>query len=495
MRYDLSMRVDHLYTSEAAAEIDRAAIAEHGYQGFDLMQAAGQAAFDTISHKFMSASATPSVLIVCGSGNNGGDGYIVGQAGLSAGWQVTLLAMKPPKAADAKAAHARFVNAGGSVLAGELPDNANDYHVVVDALLGIGQISAPRESFATMIRTLNALPGYKIALDVPTGINASTGHRFEACFQADITITFIVNKLGLHTGAALNSVGEVKLETLGLSSKVSACVEHCARTLPPMTLPKRAPDSHKGSYGSLLIAGADDGMLGAGLLAGEAALRAGCGKATLLSTTRHQDAAATYHPELMSLVYDSEMPMAAQDANAVAVGPGLGLAPWGAALLRDCLSLDKPTVVDADGLTLLAESRQTLPRQTVLTPHPGEAATLLGCSTRKVQRDRLAAAQAIAENYAGVCVLKGAGTVIANPTGEAWICPAGNPAMATAGMGDVLTGIMGALLAQGFDALEAAKTGAHWHALTADELVNRKGVRTLLASDVARALSTLVGHG
>lgn len=484
-----SMSINNLYTGKVAAEIDRIAINNYRYQGYELMKQAGRLAFDHLQATLSSLDRTAKILVLCGSGNNGGDGYVLGRCALQAGWSVSLSATNMPTSEESKQAKDQFLKEGGVVQDYSASNVTGEYDAVVDALLGIGLRSAPKGEVGEAIELANSLNGFKLALDVPSGVDADTGGAFKPCFSADLTVTFIANKIGLNTGPALNYVGELRLEGLGVVNEVFSEVKPLARLISKPRLPQRQRNSHKGNYGHVVIAGADTGMLGAVLLAGEAALRAGGGKVTVLSTPGHLDQPALYRPELMSATFIDVIPDALKKVNAVAIGPGLGTGDWGLSLLNEVLALNVATVIDADALTLLAANKQQLPANCVLTPHPGEAARLLAAASQDIQADRATAAVKIAQQYGAVCVLKGAGTLVATPAGQLYLCGQGNPAMATAGMGDVLTGMIGALLGQGYHPHNAACTAVSWHAATADRLVYEQQRYSLVASEVAKALS------
>ncbi len=483
-----SMSEYHLYTGTAAAEIDRKAINDFDIPAYQLMSLAGVKAFEYLAENLAQRASAPRILVLCGTGNNGGDGYVLAQRALNSGWRVDLVAEREPRSAEAVRARQSFLEAGGQIEPFGSVDANTNYDAIIDALLGIGLTSPPRAPLADVIKRVNQMSGFKLALDVPSGIDADTGNAFVPTFMATATITFIVDKFALHTGAACNFVGDVRWESLEVSDEIVQSVPHHATRIEPHWRERKA-DSHKGSYGHCLIAGASDGMLGAGLLAGEASLRAGAGKTTLLTTSNNLDKPALYHPELMSAAFSEGVPETLNAVQAVAVGPGMGLNAWAERLLESCIALAKPMVVDADALTLLAGKNIALPEQTILTPHPGEAASLLAATTPEIQQNRAQAALSIAKKYQVICVLKGAGTLVATPQGELSLCDRGNPAMATAGMGDVLTGIVVALLAQGYAAIQAAQTAVWWHASVADFLVGPGKQSSLLASDVAKGLS------
>ncbi|MBT8114479.1 MAG: NAD(P)H-hydrate dehydratase, partial [Arenicella sp.] len=426
-----------IYTGVAAKEIDRQAIEEHGVAGFALMSEAGNKAFELLQERFPRPAR---LLVLCGSGNNGGDGYILASCALIADWQVQLVAAGEPKTADAKTACQQFVDDGGEVLEpGSLPAEA-EFDVVVDALLGIGLSGSPTGVYAELIDLANSLDAMVFALDVPSGIDADTGAVFPPAVRAEMTATFIVPKVGLMTGPATSYVGELHTVKLAVPASAIQAVESIATVVEPIGFAPRSKDSHKGNYGWVVVAGGDHGMFGAVLLSGKSALRTGAGKVTILSTDEHLDRPALHTPELMSAVFEGANSPSLQQADVIALGPGLGLGSWGKDVFETVIGLDKRLLIDADGLNHLAAHRGAAKYGNwVLTPHPGEAASLLDVDTSQVQADRPAAARQIARQYNSVCVLKGAGTLIATPDGELSLCNAGNPGMASAGMGDVLS--------------------------------------------------------
>ena len=478
-----------VFTGSGVKEIDRLAINQFGYSGIELMTLAGRKAFQQLSDRFDGPGA---VLVLCGSGNNGGDGYILAAEALEAGWEVTLIATKDPSTEDSQTACQNFVDKGGIVKQPSCEEIRERYDVIVDALLGVGISGAPRGDSADLIRKTNRMQGFKFAIDVPSGVDADTGAVYDPCFKADRTLTFIAPKIGLLTGPALNAAGDVLLENLQVESKVFDQVEACATILEQPDVNPRQADSHKGVYGHVVVAGGENGMLGAVLLAGRAALRAGAGKVHILSTDEHLDKPALSTPELMSAVFETSNLALAEQATAVALGPGLGLNPWGQTVFDHLIGVDKPMVMDADALTLISRAdRQVSNASLVLTPHPGEAASLLGATSAEVQADRANAVRTIARDHNAVCVLKGAGTLIACPQGRLSVCTAGNPGMASAGMGDVLTGIIAALLAQGMEAYDAACAGVWWHAVSADLIAAQNNQSSLIASDVIEGLKSI----
>jgi len=314
--------------------------------------------------------------------------------------------------------------------------------------------------------------------------------------HAAATITFVARKRGLFTGAARDHCGEVVLDDLAIPAAVFAGVRADAGLLESgaiaASLPPRAPNAHKGNFGHVLAIGGDLGFGGAIRLAGEAALRAGAGLVSVATRSEHVGALNAARPELMAsgVGGPQELEALLQRASVIALGPGLGQRAWGHALWHTAIAAGKPIVLDADGLNLLARDRLSLPAGTVLTPHPGEAARLLECDIRAIAADRFAAVREIARRHQCVCVLKGSGTVVASPHAKVAVCPWGNPGMASGGMGDVLTGVIAGLLAQGLDSYDAACIGVALHARAGD-VAAREGQSGLLASDLFGPLRAL----
>jgi len=481
-----------LYTVAQVRAFDRAAIATHGIAGYDLMQRAAAAAFAYLRAKWPQARR---IVVVCGSGNNGGDGYVLARLALAGGFDVRVIAAEPARAGgDAARAHADWVGAGGSVLGAgsRLPEG----DVYVDALFGIGLTRAPQGSALDLIAQVNGAKGPTLALDVPSGVDADTGNVPGSAVHAAATITFVGRKRGLFTGAARDYCGEVVLDDLAIPAAVFTGARADAGLLVAdaiaASLPPRVPNAHKGNFGHVLAIGGDLGFGGAIRLAGEAALRAGAGLVSVATRAGHVGALNAARPELMASGVEGPQELEAllQRATVIALGPGLGQRAWGHALWHTAISAGKPIVLDADGLNLLARDPLSLPANSVLTPHPGEAARLLGCDTHGIAADRFAAVREIARRHQCACVLKGAGTLVASPHGEVGVCPWGNPGMASGGMGDVLTGVIAAMIAQGLDAYDAACVGVALHARAGD-VAAREGEAGLLASDLFGPLRAL----
>jgi len=476
-----------LFTSGQARAIDRRAIDELGIPGFELMTRAAAAAYRMLRLRWPQVRR---LRVVCGPGNNGGDGYLVARDALRDGLAVDLLALGVPSGADASQARQAFEAVGGRVEAFEAWPSLPAAELIVDAIYGTGLNRAPEGEACKAIEALNAAKVAVFALDVPSGLNADTGDCPGVVVRADATATFIVHKRGLHTHRA-EVAGDIELHSLDLPDSALESPDACL--LIEASLPRRPRDSHKGSNGHILAIGGDHGTGGAVRMAAEAALRTGAGLVSVATREENVLAMNAARPELMA--HGVNGPQALQPmldkASVVALGPGLGQAAWGHALWTTALDAGLPTVLDADGLNLLHAEPRALPEHIVLTPHPGEAARLLGVETAAIQADRFAAARELARRYRAVVVLKGNGSLIASPEGEVAVCRWGNPGMASGGMGDTLTGIIAGLLGQGSKPYEAACLGVGLHARAAD-VAARVGERGLLAGDLLEPLRRLV---
>lgn len=477
-----------LFTSAQSRAIDRRAIDELGIPGFELMSRAAAAAFAQLRRHWPEARR---VRVVCGAGNNGGDGYLVARDALAAGLHADVIALGEPKeGGDAAAARLAFLAAGGVLTLPEDDDALASPDLIVDAIYGTGLNRAPEGEAKRAIEAINAAGVPVLALDIPSGLSADTGACPGVAVRATATATFIVHKRGMHTHLA-EMAGEVVLHPLGLPEGILEPPD--ATILAPRGLPPRPRDSHKGTNGHVLAVGGDHGTGGAVRMAAEAAARTGAGLISVATREQNVLAMNAARPELMAHAVDGPQTLQPMldKASVVALGPGLGQAAWGHALWTTALDAGKPTVLDADGLNLLHAEPRLLPARIVLTPHPGEAARLLGISTAEVQADRFDAVRQLARRFEAVVVLKGNGSLIGSPDGDVAVCPWGNPGMASGGMGDTLTGIIAGLLAQGCDPFEAACLGVGLHARAADAAA-RAGERGLLAGDLLEPLRRLV---
>ncbi|MEO6155017.1 MAG: NAD(P)H-hydrate dehydratase [Thermomonas sp.] len=476
-----------LYDVDALRMLEARGIALCGGDRFALMARAGEAGWRYVLAHWPQARR---IVVVCGPGNNGGDGYVLARHAHESGRDVRVLRMAGHAPATALAIRAcdGYIAGGGRIV--DAQDALADADLIVDALFGIGLSRAPDDVLTALINSINAQPAAVLALDVPTGIDARNGNRPGAAIVALRTLQLIAGHRGLRTGDALEHIGELDLDALDLPTSVFEGIEASARTCSihalQTMLPLRARNSHKGDNGHVLCIGGDHGGGGAVLLAAEAALRCGAGLVSVASRSEHVPGLLAHRPEIMAHAVASAKDMRALLARAdvVAIGPGLGQTEWGRGLFDAVLACDTPRVLDADALNLLAQAPRMLRPCDVLTPHLGEAARLLGCDTSDIQRDRFAAAKALSERFGAQIVLKGAGTIIASPDALPMVIDAGNPGMAVGGMGDLLTGCIAALLAQGWSPPDAACTGALLHAAAGDAAACDDGERGLLPSDL-----------
>jgi len=493
---------DSLYSADQARELDRLAMADFGLKDGVLMERAGLVAFRLLRFCWPRAR---KLLVVAGPGNNGGDGFVVARLAIALGYKVkvlTTVALDHYKG-DAGKALKRLqqslqesLQATGSKILHSVQalDNDTSYNgradVIVDAMFGIGLDRQPDGDYLALINWMNDQHSPVLAIDIPSGLHADTGSIFEQAVQASATISFIGLKTGLVTGRGPQVCGQLYFDDLDLPQAVYENIRPVAKTvsignLPP--LPEMQMDTHKARQGHVLVLGGDKSMAGAAAMAGEAAYRCGAGMVRVIchevSLTQ-----VSFRPEIMVTGTNDKTPVTKNHfnkANALVIGPGLGQRPWGLSLFSKALDQESmPMVVDADGLRWLAANPQH--RQNwVLTPHAGEAAALLGTNTTAIQSDRLLAARQISEKYGGTCILKGAGTVIADVSeDQVMIVRAGNPGMATGGMGDVLSGIVAALMGLGLTPFNSAVQGAWIHSTAGDQAALAVGERGLMATDL-----------
>ncbi len=475
-----------LYRAAQVRRLDHTAIHHFGIAGETLMERAGSFAFATLRHYWPQAK---SITVVCGTGNNGGDGYVIARLAYEAGLAVTLLQLgdhdKLRGDADLNARRCEALSIPCEPLQ-EIPDDAD---VIVDAILGTGLERNVSGHWAEALQAINQHHAKVLAIDIPSGLNSDTGTVMGTAIRADVTTTFIALKQGMFTAAAVDYCGEILFDALDIPARLYASEILSARRVDwkrqRQLLPQRPRSSHKGDCGHVLVVGGARGFSGAVRLAGEGALRSGAGLVSVATDARHAGLIAACRPELMCHGIDTpaELEPLLQRCSVVAIGPGLGQDAWGLSLFENILQSNKPLVVDADALNLLAKHPQQLDNR-VLTPHPGEAARLLDQTVAEIQSDRFAAAQRLQQRYDGVIVLKGAGTIIHSPGHRPpAVCSQGNPGMATGGSGDVLTGVIAGLIAQGFGLQNSAETGVCVHAAAGD-LAARDGERGMIASDL-----------
>lgn len=480
-----------LWTAAQVRELDRRAIEVHGIPGRELMERAGAAALDELRQRW---PASRALTVVCGAGNNGGDGYVVARLARRAGLSVRALAIVDPGQlrGDAALACEDFRQEGGEAIPWDGAGDPGGDGPIVDALLGTGLDRELAGPFHAAVESVNGAGRPVVALDVPSGLHADHGRVMGSAIRAELTVCFIGLKLGLFTGRGPAIAGTVVLARLGVPAGLDVGLVPAARRLEASVLgdwlPRRERDAHKGRYGHVLVVGGDAGMGGAVRLAGEAALRAGAGLVSVATRPAHVSALLAARPELMchGVAGATELDALLARATVVAAGPGLGRSAWGAELLEAVLESGLPCVLDADALNLLAGHPRRRERW-ILTPHPGEAGRLLGADAAVVEADRPAAARELRARYGGIVVLKGAGTLVCGAGPALWLCDRGNPGMASAGVGDVLTGVVAGLAAQVGDLERAACAGVLVHALAGDDAAMR-GERGLVATDLITAL-------
>lgn len=529
-----------LYTAQQVRALDRLAIEQHGIAGYDLMCRAAKAAFAQLQARWPQAGR---LLIFCGAGNNAGDGYVLARLAQEAGLTVKVIAMRPVTDLTGDALHAaeQWLAVGAISLwaecANDLLNELNERSclldtVIVDALLGTGLSREVSDEWAHAIRLINIATNETrnetknqasneamteqatlggLALDIPSGLCADTGAVLGVAVQASLTVTFIGAKIGLLTGAGPDYVGELHFADLAVPQAVyqtqAAIIQRLHQQNLPQLLPRRQT-AYKNQHGHVLVIGGKRGMSGAARMTAETALRCGAGLVSLAVHPESLPGLNSGRPELMchAITEPEQLNTLLEQADVIAVGPGLGQDAWAEAVFKklqrdDFTAAEKAWVLDADALNWLARQSQQARQQRpnwVLTPHPGEAARLLASSVVQVERDRPAAVAQLQQQYGGTVVLKGAGSLLASSTeGEApatSLCSAGNPGMAVGGMGDVLTGVVAALLAQGLIESEAAKLAVYIHASAADSCAERHGMRGLLPMDLLPDLRRMLNQ-
>jgi NAD(P)H-hydrate epimerase len=482
-----------LYRAEQVRAMDRYAIDKVGIAGQVLMERAGQAAWNLLLDKWPRAA---KIAVFCGPGNNGGDGYVVARLAKAAGRTVCLYSMVTEKTlqGDAKKAAQQWLAEGGEIKVWN-HEEEGAFDVIVDGLLGTGLDRPVEGEMAALIDDMNHLKVPILALDIASGLHADSGASLGRTICAAATISFIGLKQGLFTGEGVAHSGEVYYDALSVPSAVLASQSCSSSYFSPSTpyLPKRKKTAHKGAFGHVLVVGGESGFSGAIQMAASAALRSGAGLVTVATRKEHAALLNLTRPELMvqGVEKPSELLSLLQKASIVAIGPGLGQSRWAQRLLSSVIECSVPSVVDADALNIIA--KEPLKKDNwVLTPHPGEAARLLGLTIEKVESDRFRAIKTLQEKYGGVIVLKGAGTLVFDGE-ELTVNSSGNPGMASGGMGDVLTGVIAALLAQGLSLSESARLGAWLHGKAGDSAAER-GERGLLASDLMNPLREWVNR-
>ncbi len=483
-----------LYKVKQIRELEQLAIKQFKISEADLMRRAGLAAYQTLQAQF---DPVERITVICGKGNNGGDGYVL--AKLAYADEVDVVVYHLGELTDlpkvAKQMADECIAAGINVE--PFPNEPDfDVDVIVDALLGIGIIGTVKSPAKEVIDAINMAAVPVLAIDVPSGLNADTGMLCDDAVDADATITFIGIKQGLITGEACEYCGDLQCTDLDIPEAAFNAVPMTAYRLEledvQTVFVPRERYAHKGDFGHVLVIGGDYGMAGAVRMAGEAAARMGAGLTTVATRPEHVAAVVSARPEIMC--WGIEKPLQIKPllecATVVVLGPGLGQSDWSKALFKKVLASDLPLVVDASALHLLAHTHQQRDNW-VLTPHPGEAASLLKTTSDEIQSDRFNAALQLQKRYGGVMVLKGAGTIVQAGDTMPEVCDAGNPGMASGGMGDILSGMVAGLIAQDFSVHHAASAAVCLHAAAAD-IASEQGERGMLATDVLSQLRELI---
>jgi len=489
---------DNLYSVDSVKRLEQIAINQLDISAYELMQRAGKAVFNVIQKKY---SNNKNILILCGAGNNAGDGYVVATLAKQAGINVRVISLIDPASLKEAAllAYKHWLTLGENHAADlSCIDDAN---LIVDALLGTGLKRDVSPEWQEWILHVNQSSSNVLAIDVPSGLYANIGVIAGACINADLTVSFIGLKLGMFTAEAKDVCGEIFFDDLALPAEVYLQGDCDAKLIQKINydwLPKRKSSSHKGNFGHVLIAGGNKTMPGAIILAAKAALRTGAGLLTIVTVNENRQAISLAVPEAMIKVCDEHTASNvftksfAKAITHVAVGMGLGQDQWSLAVLKHCVAMQKPLLLDADALNLMAKNSLHITSPVVITPHPGEAARLL--SVANIQHDRFSAikqlhlllkAQVKTGEPAAV-ILKGSGTLI-NDGQSIKICAMGSAAMAAPGMGDVLSGICIALIAQLKNMQHAVELAVCIHSAVADSITAGK-TRGLMASDIIDAL-------
>lgn len=517
-----------LYSSEQVRDLDRRII-EAGTPGWTLMQRAARATYTAMAGNWPHLR---SLCVFCGKGNNGGDGFLVARLAVDRGLSVSVIQVgfnnedggsvagrcadkDVTQMTDAQRAREAYLATGARLLNwqdnGEIAELVANADLVVDAMLGTGMSGEPRKEFCEAIELINRYSGAVLSVDMPSGLGSDTGNRLgEQAVIADMTVTFIGLKKGQFTGEAREYTGEVVFDDLQADKQIldthPADARLCQMASLASAVPRRQSHAFKNGSGHLLVTGGNSGMGGAPLLAASAAIRCGAGLVSVATKPENTAAVIASQPELMAkgITTTQDILPLVEKADALVIGPGLGQDAWAQQLLVHCLlylleTRQVPVLLDADALNLIAsrpqiaqlfrEYRNRYSASIVLTPHPGEACRLTG---RRIA-DRFALMEVLQDSFESTIVLKGAGTLIGE-AGEVSVCPYGNPVLATAGSGDVLSGVIGSLMAQGLDAFKAAELGVCLHAAAADLYLSEYGSRGMTAGDLPVLLAELLNE-
>ena len=496
-----------LATREIIRKIDRISIEEYGISGLILMENAGRAVAEVILDEFPKVKR---VAIFAGGGNNGGDGFVVGRHLTNKGLDVTTYLTVDPKKykGDALINFQALSKIGGEII--RLNNGFAGYKgadLIVDALFGTGLDREVDGFYREVIDYINSQAVPRIAVDIPSGLDSDTGFPLGVSVKADITVTFVLPKIGLAIYPGINYAGKVYVVDITTPKFLEEDIpfELIAYNNVREILQPRHPNTHKGTYGHLFILAGSPGKTGAATLAALGGLRVGTGLVTIgipkslnpIMEEKTTEAMTEPLPEtenttLGKVSIEAAKRIISARKTALAIGPGISTAAETGEFFFEILrSSSLPMVVDADGITLLAQNLNILKKlkaPLVLTPHPGEMSRLIGKTGDEIQKSRISVARDFSSMYNVYTVLKGARTVISTPDGRVFINPTGNPGMASGGMGDVLTGVIGGFLAQGYDPADACILGVFAHGFAGDIIARKKGEAGIIASDIAEIL-------
>jgi len=511
---------EKLYSAAQVIELDRILIEQCGVSGYELMQRAGRFSYKTLKETW---PFTERIHVICGCGNNAGDGYVLAKLAMEDEEKTVSVynCFSPEKLkGDAKRAYQDLLTLGpefvdiykyfdnGDVTDighGLLPLSETD--IIVDAIFGTGLTrDIDNENLVSVIKKFNDSIYPILSIDIPSGLNADTGNVMGVAVNADVTATFIGRKRGMFTHDGCEYSGKIVFDYLisddDIPDEIFDEFEHLVdidcyelewANLAYATsfLSARERNAHKGNFGHVLVIGGDEGYLGASQMAAKAAMRVGSGLVSVATRKSHAAQLSITVPEIMSHGVESldELMPLIKRANVIVIGPGLGQSEWAKLLFARALQSDLPIIIDADALNLLAEEEQSS-QNWVITPHPGEAARLLKTDVATIQSDRFQSARNLHAKYHGPVVLKGAGSIVADSKGDLSVCNAGNPGMSTGGMGDVLTGVIAGLIAQGIEISNATQLGVLMHARAAD-MAASSGERGMMATDLMPYLREL----
>jgi len=484
-----------LYDQQALKALDRNTIEIYGIAGDVLMKRAAAAALAQLRECWPQAQR---ITVICGIGNNAGDGLVLARLACEEGLQVEVLTVQenPSFHDEAQAALDMAIHRGVPLKVLAEKQDLTSADIIVDAIFGIGLDREVSGIWAQAITQINESNIPVFSIDIPSGLCPNTGCVFGIAVKADTTITFIGLKQGLFTNDGPEKCGKLYFDSLDVPEEVYDTVVPTARRITfadivPFLLPRQR-NAHKGNFGHVLVIAGDQGFGGAARMAAEAAARVGAGLVSIATHPEHAAVIAALCPEIMSHAINTkeDLEPLLERATVLAIGPGLRNSVWGKNLWGIIAAQKKPKIVDAGALSYLAE-QPYLNNQWILTPHPGEAAHLLNTTTLEIQNDRFLCAKKLQEKYGGVIVLKGCGTIILGSNKFSWVCNMGNPGMATGGMGDLLTGIIAGFVAQGLSLEHAAITGVFVHATAADYAAEY-GERGMLATDLIPFLREII---